>query len=272
MLSRRRINLSQLSRGERHRIKSSRPRRRIAKEAAKRRALTDANIRRTFVGIFPHDREYILKSDSRIIGAGKGRLTISLGTLVDPKTGKSGCFAFKVCRMPDNFVEAHKRHVIFGETHRYKSLFMPDFKSAESFDNHYFLELAALYDFKVEHARFRRIASLRIPTVFSKLVPIDPAQANGILLVEDLSGGGRNKVEEFHKFNHAKVSNALELMTQFEKYYQKLLKAGIKISSEARHGEHSSLREETERSFFVVIDPKTRKGKLVAGDADQIEF
>lgn len=268
------------SREERHRMKSARPRRRLAKEAAKKRMLSDRNARRRFFEILPNptdfNRNHIAKSDARILGAGKGKLTVSLGTFVDPKTGKSVHYAFKIYRMDDVMVEEHKNFMLGGPQPFCRTR-LPLVKDAAFFDGHYFIGPYGFPELQVEERRLRKIASLGIPTTFAKAIVTDtgggiPRSSVGFLLVEDLSQGGRFQVKEFHGFDFSQVSNGNELRKLFEDYHVRLVKARVRISDESRHWEDSSLRDEVEKTFFVVIDPKTRKGKLVAGDADQIEF
>lgn len=93
-----------------------------------------------------------------------------------------------------------------------------------------------------------------------------------ILVCEDLTQGGKYQVNEFQGFNFSTVKNGQELRQDFEKYYQRLIKAKVRISDDAKHSLTSTLSDEIEKSFFVVVDPVTNTGRLVLGDADQIKF
>ena len=90
------------------------------------------------------------------------------------------------------------------------------------------------------------------------------------MVVEDLTEGGKKEVRELFGIDPQIISNPTELKKEFEEY-ARILEREFKISASGAHDGAKSLREEVERSFFVVIDPKTRKGKLVFGDGDQIE-
>lgn len=89
---------------------------------------------------------------------------------------------------------------------------------------------------------------------------------------EDLSANGRFEVKEAYQFDYSTVRNNEQLKKLLEIYIQRLIKAGIKINDYGRHGPKTTIREEIERAFFVVIDPKTNLGKLVLGDANQLTF
>lgn len=271
----RRINLSALPKKERHKIKSSRPRRRIAKEAARRTraevSIPEKGIRARIKEIYPDlAKGYFSKLDHRTLGLGLGRIVLVLGSFKDPKTKARIRLIVKTYKLPNVMVNLHKLAI----TKNVKSP-IPELlrygKSLEFFDGNIFLKGGRFGFLENEERIIRRMASLGIPTVrFAKAIRL--GENMDCIVVEDLSKGNRFKVMEFQGFDSTQIRNWQSLQKQFGRHYSTLIKAGIKMSRLGSHGKNATLGGEIEKCFFVVVDPKTKIGRLVVGDADHIEF
>lgn len=264
------------SKKERQRIKSANPR--VGRRVTRKRILNDRAIRERFLEIFPLSESpagsvvypAISKGDPRIRGVGKERLVVHLGVFVGPK-GKKVHLLGKVFRTRDEGIDTLREFLAKGELLDPFEVFLRD-KPAEFLDENYAIIHRTYNSPYYERNTLRRIASLRIPTVFSKVVKTDPKSSDVFLIVEDLSQGGRFQVRDFHGIRPAEISNHADLEAKFQDYKHRMEKAGVRISIGHEHAGIENLEGEIRKTFFVVIDPKTKKGRLVAGDADQIDF
>lgn len=207
----------------------------------------------------------VSKGDRRILSVTPRTIVVSLGSFID-RQGQELFIAMK------GLVGRKTLHTI---------IFMGDLKTEKQR--------------KIEERIYRTAKHLGIPTLrfFDVFVVRPEAKKRGgpsfwfprptpmrapecvVSVAEDLSRGGKLPVKEFYGFDFAQVSNGSELMKEFERHYATLVEAGVKISP--RHSHHMgdvplSLKEECEKSFFVVPNPRTRKGRIVFGDLDQIQF
>jgi len=248
-----------LSKKERRRIKSAIPRRRVAKEAFRKRLFNEKNIVAKTTTIFdsfeprdknePRQRQFLISRKSPLIvgrsGKKGGDLTLRVGNFYDPKTKIEVPIVAKV----------------------------ESYKFDDSYPDKYVVASGRSFLRDVEG--LRKIATLGIPTVkFAKSINIESAKISRmqVFIIEDLSAGGRYKVEELPGFDFSGVSNATKLKVQANQYVSKILAQNPQPVGDKAHRKNPDLREEVEHCFFVVIDPKTKSGRLVAGDADHIEF
>ncbi len=242
---------------------------------------TPENIRARFLKLFPNISygiisriSKILISGPRILGVGKKRATFGLGSFINPETGEEIHLACKL-ELVDNTklsynIEEKKR------SGKIKYNWLPS-NPKEINDDYYFYRVRDADRFRADNAKLERIRNMGIPaaktfgvvdrSLDSERLKYGP---DYIQIVEDLSQGDRFFVKEFFGMNSRVVNNSSELHELFEEYFAKI-SSKFRIHDSASHGGATSLREEIERCFFVVIDPETRIGKLVCGDVDQIQ-
>ena len=236
-----------------------------------------ARINKLFPGMGGKDPywNFVRKGHSKLAGVGTKRLVFRMGAFLDPKTGETAHLILKVYRFSDaEMLKAKKRALRKGEA-------IDSVK--DRYENQFSIEPRG-HRLNEEIDTFERAASLGVPV--PSHIALVRVKGFKVLTMEDLSQRGRFEVAEFHNFDFNRVSNGNEIRVQFEDYFQRLKGAGVKVNRLGQHirtgkrrgapaeeltGE-TAVREETERSFFVVINPKTRKGEIVLGDADQIKF
>lgn len=107
-----------------------------------------------------------------------------------------------------------------------------------------------------------------IPTAFHSGIKIGNSFA---IATENLATGGK-KVVDADGFDFNKLKNGKELLKEFVGYAKKLIELEenhiIKMNRHIKAG--GSPLEASERVFFVVFDPKTRIGKIIAGDLEHM--
>ncbi|MEK6972762.1 MAG: hypothetical protein AABW72_01855 [archaeon] len=223
----------------------------------------------------------ISKQDPRLLGVGGKILVFRAGQFDDHKTGERKWFALKACRYPDNWVRRQLSELegkmnlgIIGVGE------LPDNVPAairkRYFDENYFVSHRhGTIWLHLENENFKILRNMGIPTIESyKLVKTNPEQVMtcAVLPVEDLSEGGTKQVLDYYATRRKNIPNYEELRKQFKEYRDKILKAKAELSNLAKESATPNLCAEIAKCFFVVIDPKTGNGRLVAGTASSIQF
>lgn len=91
------------------------------------------------------------------------------------------------------------------------------------------------------------------------------------VLSEDLAHGA--KLVEAHNFNFKVLKNGAELKRKFNEYVTKMMELKEKGHLvEDRHISKDDSSLAFKKTFFVRYNAKTKRGKLVMGDLDQIKF
>jgi len=236
--------------------------------------MTRPNIVSRFAERFPSEKmDVIHKRSKAVLGIGKERLVISLGSFYGYKEDRILHLAAKVYIWPNGFIEATKQRIKIG---RGLDKMPPEFlNDAHYLDNHYFLNHNTLHLLEREKITLDQIRDLGIPAVWSKLIKFKSHERDlGFLLVEDLSGGGKSEFFEYAELSSKSVVNSLELRREFMKYRDILKQAGVKVTEEGKHTPSNvvDLDFELSKTFFVVVTPKTKIGRLIVSDVDQISF
>ncbi|MDD4983862.1 MAG: hypothetical protein PHH82_03440 [Candidatus ainarchaeum sp.] len=235
------------------------------KEHAKSAVNMKRLVLQTFPDVFGSRR--IGKQDHRILGVGQKRAVLRLGSLVDLHTGEKKHLAVKLLRVKDKDVELQKNAEERGLDHHA----LNGVRDHAVLDGHYFFYRASEDNYWAEIRTLGLVRDLGIPVIeHPSVILLNPETREHIMVVEDLTEGGKKEVRELFGIGPRTISNPAELKMEFEKYLA-ILQRETKISWSGAHAGAKDLREEIERSFFVVIDPETRVGKLVFGDGDQIE-
>jgi hypothetical protein len=232
------------------------------------------NIIRKFELCFSSARlDVFPRAHPNILGVGKERLVLSLGSFYGPNEDKPIHLAAKIYIWPEGFITATKRRIASGRgLDKMPHEFLND---PNYLDDHYFLNHNSLPLIEREKRTLDKIAGLHIPAVWSKVIKFKLNDKDfGFLLVEDLSSGRRFNFFEYAEIDKKPVANLQELKIQFKTYKEILQKSGIKVTEEGKHTPSSiaDLDLELSKTFFVVVDPKTKIGKLVVADVDQISF
>ncbi len=232
---------------ERQRMRSSKPRRRLAKQAAGERRLTPKNLTGGLLKILnsleKHSQQiWLIKDDSPLIvgrtGKKRGSMALRLGAFIEPKTGEAIPIIGKVVfTVP---LEEEGKLFVGGPM---------------AFSRH------------AENARI--IRSMGIPTYkFMKHINIGKRSQIDSIFMEDLTKNGRLKVIDLIDCNSRQVSNMGEIRKDADEFIQRLLNKKLILIGKKSHAKNPDMRNEMERAFFVIIDPKTREGKVFAGDLD----
>lgn len=234
-----------------------------------------------FARLFPEGIKTIaIRKDHRnLLGVGGKILVFRAGHFTD-SAGKQRWLALKVCRYPDAWIKREKA-IADGHEERHGMVIgggeLPfGFFRREKFEDYFFVSHRHspiwLY---LEKENFKVMRKLGIPTIeFGELIKTnpEPVMETAVLPVEDLSEGGVKIVRDFFAIDRRSLLNYAELRGQFKTYRDRLLEAGTELSKLAKESADTSLHEELAKCFFVVIDRKTKEGKLVVGTASGIMF
>jgi hypothetical protein len=115
------------------------------------------------------------------------------------------------------------------------------------------------------------VKSKGIPIVFHTAVPF---RGSKVIVSENLAAEGK-RVLEVQNFDYGKVKNADEIKGKLRKY-SAILNGLIEedVFMLERHNKPIGYKEHegVEHCFFIVVNPKTGKGEVVAGDFEHFKY
>ncbi len=243
---------------------------------------------------------FIPFNHSDIVGLGQTNLTLRIGSVRDPKTGVVKHF---VAKLPLELEQSVEIQTLNGEEPRifvfskggkktlvnprlygrHGQVFLLAYRAAGSeFGSraarlHHHLVLKQRFSVEVNNTA-TSLRKMQIPVALTKEVEI--REGGGapafITFSEDLTQGGKRVVREAHDFNFSMIKNGRTLEKKLSEYVEKIMTArrydySVTPTSHLEETREGGLTSQlVKRMFFIVINPKTNAGRLIAGDLNHI--
>jgi hypothetical protein len=264
----------QLSKKERHKIKSATPRRRIAVQNASinSRIFNEANAVDLIKKIFTQAKTHragkkkvavafnagnIPKLKNRTEKKSVYRSVVSLGSLINPKTNTPIPLIFKT----DIYSLKPFKKMILIE--RNPSDYTPSY-----------LQKVLIK----EKQRFEILKKLGIP-VLSFSIPITVKLGKNKYVAgaiqKDLTQKGKFKVIEAVNLANTGIQNKTQLIQELNNYVKKIREHGCLVADLHKPKNirpEEKINYEIQKCFLTIVNPKTNKGQLILADAEHIKL